>query len=174
MNIGGISGSSSVGNVSSVNASSTSRKSSIPPAMGAGSASISKPAELLSKLKQLEQTDPAKFKQVVTQLSSDLKTAAGKATGAQADFLNKMADGFAQAATTGDLSAMQPPQGGPPGGQAQGAGHHHHHHHGGGAPGGDAVQAAFATALSSIDSALGATSTSTTSQDTSTTAASAG
>ena len=157
--------------ISSNDAAARARPSSIPPAAG-GSASISKAGDFMSKLQDLLQQDPAKFKEVVGQMAKDMKDAAGKATGDDAKRLNALADGLSQAASTGDLSALQPKQGAPPG-QAAGVhkGHHGHgHRHGGGS---SAVQSALQGAIATLDQALGGASgaTSSTASATSTTGA---
>ncbi len=73
---------------------------------GADGSSISPQGDLMSKLQQLEQTDPAEFKAVTQQISAQLKTEAGNATRPQADFLNKMSANFA-AASSSASSAIQ-------------------------------------------------------------------
>jgi hypothetical protein len=45
---------------------------------GAAPTNISKPAELLQKLQQLQQQDPAQFKQVLSQLANTLQQVADK------------------------------------------------------------------------------------------------
>ena len=72
----------------------------------------------MSKLSQLQQQDPAKFKQVMTDLASKMKDEAAT-TGDKG--LADLASKFSTAATTGDLSALKP----------EGGAHHGHHgHHG--------------------------------------------
>jgi hypothetical protein len=63
----------------------------------ASSSTVSKPGELMAKLSQLLQQDPAKFKAVTQQISDELKTQAQSASGPQAQFLAKLSDNFAQA-----------------------------------------------------------------------------
>ncbi len=155
---------SSVGGLSSVGSQRAARTSSVPPPPAGASASISKPGELLSKLQQLQQSDPAKFKEVTAELSKQLKDAAGSATGPAAAALNKLADGLAQASSTGSLDALTPKGGA--------KGHHSHHHHGGGG-GGGAVGAALSSALETVQKALDGSTTSATSPTTSATATSA-
>jgi hypothetical protein len=77
---------------------------------------FSKMGQLMSQLQSLQQSDPAKAKQVLTNIASSLQSTAPDA-----------AAKFNQAAQTGDLSALQPKHG-------HGGGHHHHHGGGGGAP----------------------------------------
>ena len=132
------------------NAAPQRHQSSIPPAPNAGPAatkSVSAGGDLMSKLAKLQQQDPAKFKEVVSQIATDVKSAAGKATGEQATELNKLADNFSQAATSGSLSTMQPAGRGP------GAAHHKGHkgHHGG--PSG-VMQSIVQGAIGQVDKAL--------------------
>ncbi len=148
MNIAGISGASGVDAVSQVSSGRAKRTSSVPPPQAGASAAISKPGELMSKLQLLQKDDPAKFKAVAAQLSKDLKTAAGSATGQAAEALNKLADGLAQASSSGDLTALAPPKG------AHGA-HHGHHHHGGGGGAAGGIGAALSSAVATVDQALG-------------------
>ncbi|MEO7035016.1 MAG: hypothetical protein ABI548_13995 [Polyangiaceae bacterium] len=115
----------------------------------ASSTTVSKPGELMAKLSQLQQQDPAKFKQVTEQISDDLKTAASTASGPQAQFLSKLSDDFAQASSTGNLDSLKPPGGG----EHSGGVHHHHGggHHGGG---GGGIEAVMSKALDEVNQAL--------------------
>jgi hypothetical protein len=87
------------------------------------SVSFSGPGRFLSDLQNLEQTDPARAKQILADLAGRLRTAAAKG-GADSSQMTAMADKLQQAADTGDLSGLQPAQG-----QSQQGGHHHHGHH---------------------------------------------
>ena len=82
------------------------------------STEVSAFARSMQQLQQLQSSDPAKFKQVMSEIASKLQDAAGKASGPEAQFLAKEAAQFQQAAQTGQM-----PQPG-----AHGHGHHHHHH----------------------------------------------
>src|SRR5262249_5938475 len=139
MDINGITNTGSLNGVMDVTSGSrTSRTSSVPPpqAGGAASVNISRPGELLSKLQQLQQSDPDKFQQVVSGIADKLHTEAQNASGADSQALGKLADRFAQVAQTGDLSALQP-KGGPPTAAGDATHHHHgHHRHSGGGGGG--------------------------------------
>lgn len=171
MNINGISNDSG----SAVNAllslknntqsSATSDASSTSASTPATSSNVSKPGELMAKLSQLQQQDPAKFKQVTQQISDDLKSEAANASGPQAQFLTKLSDNFAQAASSGNLSSLQPPQGEHSG--ASGAHHHHGGHHGGGtgAAGGaqGGIESVMSKALDEVNQALSSSSTGSTS-----------
>jgi hypothetical protein len=81
--------------------------------------SVSPFAQLLSQLQQLQQTDPAKLKTVLTDVANALQGAAQQA-GSQGQFLAGVASRFQEAAQTGDLSLLQP--------AGRHHGHHHHHH----------------------------------------------
>jgi hypothetical protein len=155
MNINGIGSASSTTAVDaiSVNNVSTQNGGAAAVSTPAASAEISKPGELFSKLQQLAQQDPDKFKQIAGSIADNLRTAAQQAGGNGSSFLNKLADRFDQAAQSGDLSSFQPHQ------EEQGAGgvqgqHHHHGHHGGG--GGGAIASIFENALDEVNQALGA------------------
>ena len=97
-------------NVAGVQAPAPSRASSIPPAQKspAATAVISKPGDLMNKLQQLQQKDPVKFKELMTQLSGDATTAAASTSGEQAGLMTKIADSFAQAASTGSPASLKP------------------------------------------------------------------
>lgn len=97
---------------------------------GGDTTQVSGPGQLLAKLKQLQQTDPAKFKQVMTNLTDALKKDAQNATDPKDQkFLNDLAAKFDAAGQSGDLSSLAP----------QGAHHGHHHHHAGPPPAGGAA-----------------------------------
>jgi hypothetical protein len=83
-------------------------------------ADISGPGKMFAELKQLASQDPAKFKQVATDIASKLKAAAGgtdstagsdgSTTGPAASankFLTELAAKFDSAAQTGDVSGLQ-------------------------------------------------------------------
>jgi hypothetical protein len=89
------------------------------PASGGDSARVSEFGQLLSKLKQLQQSDPQKFKQVMSQLADSLKADAQNTSDPHAqEMLNKLSSKFAAAGELGDLSGLSPA-------------HHGHHAHGG-------------------------------------------
>ena len=133
----------------------------------AATTSVSKQARFLNKLKQLQQSDPAKFKQVLTDVATALQAAAKTATGAQQQNLTALAAKFTQAAN-GNLSALQPPQppanaaaaayaqnapdaGSPLASAAPKSGGHHHHHGGGGS---GSQSSAVAQAFQELSAAL--------------------
>ena len=74
---------------------------------------VSGPAELMSKLQQLKEKDPEQFQEVVEQLAEDVAAQAEEAEGEEQNRLTHLAEMLGQVAETGDLSALQPPQGGP-------------------------------------------------------------
>jgi hypothetical protein len=115
---------SSVVGSSSLALNTTGRASATSGAEGAAAQpEVSKMGQLMSQLQQLQQSDPAKFKQVMGAISQKLKDEAAGATGQRAEFLGGLASRFDQAAQSGDLSALQPP--------AQAGKAHGHHHHAG-------------------------------------------
>jgi hypothetical protein len=89
--------------------------------------SISPAATLLNQLSQLQQQNPARFSQVLTQITTRLQQAAQNASNngniTQAAQLNQLAASFQNASASGQLPTVQ---------QLQQAGLTGHHHHGGG------------------------------------------
>ena len=109
-------------------------------------------AQLLSSLQQLQQSDPAKYKQVAQQIGDKLqsaaKTAATNGDTRTADELNKLATDFTSSAKSGDLPNVQDLA------QAltQAHGHHRHHHHqdaGSTSPASSSIAAASSSATDS-------------------------
>jgi len=101
---------------------------------GASSAEVSGAGSFFQKLEDLQQQDPAKLKDVLSQISDKLSAEAKDATGTEADRLNRLADKFKQASESGDISSLKP--------------HHHGGHHGGGhhvPQDKDSTEAAFGT-----------------------------
>jgi hypothetical protein len=118
---------------------------------GAGSAEISRSGQLLSKLQQLQTKDPAKFKQVLSDIAGKLQSLAQQqGQSASGQWLSKLADRFQTAANTGDLSALQP--------QGHTAHGHHHAHGAAGAYGQTSAQGPQALEQS-LTTASGASST---------------
>ncbi len=95
---------------------------------GEDTTQLSGPAQFFNKLQSLEQTDPNKAKQALSDIASKLSDQATKVGGERGKQLSTLADKFSQAAQTGDISGLQP-SGAAQG--AQGGGHHggHHGHH---------------------------------------------
>jgi hypothetical protein len=169
MNINGAGNATNVNDVNAlgqVGTNNASRPSSVPPAAGpAYNANISKPGELFAKLKELEQKDPEQFKQIVSGIADSLRSAAKQAGDSGSSFLNKLADKFDDAAKSGDLSPLQPKQ------ESESVGshpHHHHGHHGGGG----AIASIFESALTQVNDALGASTSGSASDPTSSTSTS--
>jgi hypothetical protein len=119
-------------------------------------------AQMLSTLQQLQQSDPAKYKQVTSQIAANLQNAANTATAngntTQAGQLNQLATDFTNASQNNTLPNVQDLA------QAISGGHmHHHHHHA--APSSSDSSASSATSpnnLSQLISAFSANSTSAT------------
>ena len=113
---GSVQSSSGVKAVRASSAPSSTRGAQRP---GGDATSVSGPAAVLSKLKSLQQSDPAKFKEVMTAISTKLQEgaeASGDATDKAA--MTDLAQKFQAAAQTGDLSTLVPPSG-------RGGGSHH-------------------------------------------------
>jgi len=106
-------------------------------------------ARLMNTLQQIQQSDPAKYKQVTQQIATNLqdaaKTAQAEGNSTAANQLNQLATDFTNASQSGQLPNVQD--------LAQAAGGHHHHHH-----------AHAASTDSDTDSSSTSTSTSSTSQ----------
>jgi len=146
---------SSLSNPTSTQATTATQSASSP----ASSSHVSKRAELMSKLGQLLQQDPAKFKQVTQQISDALKSSAASAGGPQAQFLTQLSGRFAEAASSGSLASLEPRAGEAHEHGGAVAAHRQHHHDGQRAASG--VEAALSTALDTVDQALSATASST-------------
>lgn len=87
------------------------KPSAIPPSaqgLPAAALKVSPRAELMGKLKQLQQQDPAQFREVTTQIAESLKSAAQQPGQPQASATARLAERFAKVAQTGDLSALEP------------------------------------------------------------------
>jgi hypothetical protein len=100
---------------------------------------ISKQGDFLSKLHDLQSSDPAKFQAKMKEMSDHLRAEAQEKGGAAAAKLNAQADKVDAAAKSGDLSGLQPP------GAGKGAHRGHHAHSEGGAPPAPAAGAASDT-----------------------------
>ncbi|HEX4339077.1 MAG TPA: hypothetical protein VH062_24385 [Polyangiaceae bacterium] len=122
-------------------------------------ASISGPGRMFHQLQQLSESDPTKFKQVMSDMASSIRADAKNATGDEATRLSSIADRLDKVSQSGNLSDLAPPrpQGG---GGAQGA--HHGHHHGGGHHGGGAIMSDLENAFSSATSDGSSSTTSST------------
>lgn len=75
--------------------------------VGQDQAQISGPGQLLSQLQQLQAQDPTTFQNLVSNIATELQTAAQQTTGDLSQILANLANQF-QAASTGDLSQVQP------------------------------------------------------------------
>ncbi len=73
--------------------------------------SFSKGAEMMQKLSDLQSSDPEKFKEVARNISDKLTEAAKNSTDSKAASLyTTMAEKFASAAQSGDMSSLTPPE----------------------------------------------------------------
>jgi hypothetical protein len=95
-------------------------------------ARLSRFAQMLSSLQQLQQSDPAKYQQVTSQIATNLQTAAKAATAdgntSKAAELNQLANDFTNASQNNTLPNIQDLA------QAAHGAHSHHHHHAHAAP----------------------------------------
>ena len=108
-----------------------------PPSAG-DTTTMSGPGALLSKLKQLQQSDPAKFKEVMSTIAGKLKDASDASTDPQEKkALADLSTKFDAAGQSGDLSGLAP---------TKHKGGHHHHRRASDAPPADATATATATA----------------------------
>ena len=69
--------------------------------------SISQGASLLSRLEELQKSDPGKFQAVLTKVADELHGEAQQASGDRAVLIGAIADRFAAAAQAGNLSPLQ-------------------------------------------------------------------
>ena len=87
------------------------------------SVNFSQSAQLFQDLQQLQTSNPAEFKQILSDAAAKFSAAASQQTNpTAANLLNNLASQFQAAASTGNLSALQP---------GAALGHHGHHHHSG-------------------------------------------
>jgi hypothetical protein len=82
-----------------------STESVAPPAQG-----MSKMAELMKKLDELQASDPEKFKSVTAEIGKKLLALANSATGSDAERLQDLASKFTQASESGSMAALRPQQ----------------------------------------------------------------
>ena len=91
----------------STNSAQTKAGSSVAGSPPTDTAEVSQTASLFKELAGLHSTDPAEFKQVLTDAAAKFKEAAGKATDPeQAQFLKDLANRFQNAAESGNLSSL--------------------------------------------------------------------
>ena len=119
----------------SVNRTSPNPFSSAQTSAPTDSPSISPAASFLSMLQQVQEQNPALFKQITSQIASQLQNqaqaAAAQGNSSQASQLNQLATEFQNSSTTGQLPSAQALQ---QAGFGAHHGHHGHHHGGNGSP----------------------------------------
>ncbi|EFL50080.1 conserved hypothetical protein [Solidesulfovibrio fructosivorans JJ]] len=118
-------------------ASSSDDDSSGSPGIQGDGKNFSNGAEMMQKLKNLQSSDPDKFKEVAQKISNSLSDAAKNSSDSQAaGMYSDMAGKFAQAAKSGSMSSLGPSE--PPsnasGAQGQAAMKYAAHQSGGGNP----------------------------------------
>ncbi len=155
-----------VGSIGPVSGSSPGRaaESGATTTSGAGDGatrSVSGPAQLMSKLSQLRDSNPAQLSQVVTSLASGLRDVAAQDTGMGAKMLTALASKLDDIARGGDISQLGPaaaperPAGSPAGGSNATATYRGNAEAPG--AGGEAHRAALSQMLDELDAALKAT-----------------
>lgn len=77
---------------------------------------MSGPGALMGKLQELEDTDPAAFREQANAMAEKLRAGARGLEGKEAEMVQQLADKLSEAAESGDLSALKP-SGPPPGGR---------------------------------------------------------
>ena len=107
MNVGSIGLETVAGSQATAKASSATSAAAAREQDAARGASISQPAELLSKLGELQAKDPEKFGEVAGAVASGLKDAASKATGGDATKLHQMSEDISRAHKALDVSAAR-------------------------------------------------------------------
>ena len=114
MSITAVSSTMSTTLVASVSRASSTKAGEAP--RESGGTKLSKMGELVGQLQELQSSDPDKAKAVLSKIAAQLKA---KADELGDDKMGALADKFASAAESGDLSALKPhgpPPGHPPGG----------------------------------------------------------
>ncbi len=77
-----------------------------PPSFGGATIlSVSTPAQLMAKMRQLALTNPEEFKLLAAEMGGSFARAAGAASGTDAQLLARVASQFTQAASSGSLTA---------------------------------------------------------------------
>lgn len=109
MSITNVSAATATTQVASVSRASRTHSSEAP--KEGGGTKLSKMGELVGQLQELQASDPEKAKAVLSKIAEQLKA---KADESGDDKMSALADKFASAAESGDLSALKP-NGPPPG-----------------------------------------------------------
>ena len=145
----GVSGVSAQLDVGTANQNTAARRdSTIPPPPA--TANISGPGRMFQQLADLGQSDPTKFKAVLSDMASTLRADAQKATGDEASRLSQIADRLDKASQSGNVADLLPqrPAAGAQGAQSGQHAHHGHHHHGSGGSVMNDIESAFTSAMS--------------------------
>jgi hypothetical protein len=116
-------------------------------------------AQTMSQLQKLEQSNPVKAKKILTDIADKLQAQAAQVGGAEGQQLSALASKFQQAASTGDLSSLQPSvQAATQAAQALHGHHGHGHHRAHSAYGQTQAQGQSQSAIDIITSSLAAAS----------------
>jgi hypothetical protein len=110
----------------STSKTSTNTSSGVSSSSQSDNTELSPFAQLMSMLQQVQQSDPAKYKQIAQQIATNLQSAAQTATSqgntAAATQLNQLSADFSNASQSGQVPNVLELA------RAIGGGHHHHHH----------------------------------------------
>ncbi len=108
MNVSSVSSTSALLGTAAI--ASTSDVTDLTGVAGTDTSGVSKMADLMSQLQALAESDPDKLKEVMNSLAEQLQEAAGSTEGGEAGFLEELAQKFADAAESGDVSSLKPPE----------------------------------------------------------------
>jgi len=110
--------------ISRLSSSTTAQTNNVSSSVSVGTdeSKVSKMGELMKQLAQVQSSDPEKFKEVTSKISSQLTELAKNQTGDAAQMLSDLASKFSEASESGRTDSLKP-QGPPPNGPApRGAG----------------------------------------------------
>lgn len=139
--------------LSTSSSSKTSGSQAQTTATDADSMKFSKMGAAMKQLKELETSDPTKFKKVTAQISSKLTELAKNQTGETAQMTSDLASKFASASESGSMDALKPSGPPPAGAPPRGAGAYANH-----ATSTDAMESARTQLDNILSSALGGSS----------------
>jgi hypothetical protein len=110
MNISSVTSSLVTANVDGVSSKRAQSTQAIPPPPPPGdSAGMSKMAETMKSLSELQSSDPDKFKDVTASIAKSLEELAKDQSGEDASRLTELAEKFKQASESGTMDSLQPP-----------------------------------------------------------------
>ena len=104
--------------ISRLSSSTTAQTNNVSSSVSVGTdeSKVSKMGGLMKQLAQVQSSDPEKFKEVTSKISSQLTELAKNQTGDAAQMLSDLASKFSEASESGSMDSLKP-QGPPPNGQ---------------------------------------------------------